>query len=217
MPLGEQQLEKELGSLHYTKLAGGKIRVDPAWVEANLTYIDTPWSLPVGGGGFAARIRCHKRIARRLLDALKEISAQGLTDLIETYDGCWVPRLIRNGTSLSRHSWGCAVDFNAAKFPLGSADKQDPRLVEIMARHGFECGQDWQSRKDPMHFEAIRFLTSESAPASTVDEISVLVGGVKVAAGRLEGGHVVCAIAAVVEALGHTATWDGAKRQLVVR
>jgi len=217
MPLTGQQLEKELGSFHYEKLPGDAIRIEQSWIDANLTYIDTPWSLPVGGGGFAARIRCHKRVARQLLDALKEISEQGLTDLIQTYDGAWAPRLVRGGASLSHHSWGCAFDFNASELPLGSDKQQDPRLVEIMARHGFECGQVWQHRKDPMHFEAIRFLTSESAPASSLDQISVLVGDTKIAAGRLEAGHVVCAIAPIVQALGHTVTWDGANRRLLIR
>src|SRR5574340_567933 len=157
MPLSEQQLEQELGSLHYTDLGGGKIRIEPAWVNANLTYIDTPWRLPVGGGGYASRSRCHKRVARQLLEALEELSAKGLTGLIGTYDGCWVPRKMRHGTHLSRHSWGCAVDLNAGVFPQYSQQQQDPRLVDIMDRHGFECGQVWAKSKDPMHFEAIRF------------------------------------------------------------
>lgn len=217
MPLTGRQLEKELGSFRYDELADGNIRIEQSWIDANLTYIDTPWSLPMQGGGFATRIRCHKRVARQLLDALKELRDQGLTDLIQTYDGCWASRRMRGSASLSHHSWGCALDLNAKTCKFKSDAKQDPRLVEVMARHGFECGQIWHSPKDPMHFEAIRFLTSESAPASTVDEISVLVGSAKVAAGRLEAGHVVCPVAAVVEALGHTATWDGVNRRLLVR
>jgi len=216
MPLTREQLDRELGHFTYIKVAGGKLQLDREWIEANLTYIDSPWALPLGWGGYAARIRCHQRVAAQLTAALKELRDGGLTDLIHTYDGAWTPRLVRGGSTPSPHCWGHAIDLNAAQFPMGSDTQQDSRLVEVMARHGFECGQVWQHRKDPMHFEAIRFSMAESAPASTADEIAVMVAGRKVAVGRLEAGRVVAPVAPVARALGQRVVWDSAGRRVII-
>jgi hypothetical protein len=108
------------------------------------------------------------------------------------------------------------LDFNAGEFPLGSDRKQDARLVEVMERHGFECGQVWQHRKDPMHFEAIRFLDTPAPSAGAPDDVAILVGDKQVSSGRLEAGHVVGPIAPVVEALGHKAIWDGSAKRLLI-
>jgi hypothetical protein len=216
MPLAREQLDRELGRFTYIKLAGGKLQLNREWREDNLTYIDAPWALRLGWGGYAARIRCHRRVAQQLLTALTELQDRGLSDLIDTYDGAWTPRLVRGGSTPSPHCWGHALDLNASAFPMHSDKQQDPRLVEVMARHGFECGQVWQNRKDPMHFEAIRFSVAESAPASTVDEVAVMVGGRKVAAGRLEAGRVVAPVAPVARALGQRVVWDGAGRRVII-
>lgn len=216
MPLTSAQLDRELGSFTYVRLGGDKLRLNPEWVEANLVYVDSPWALPLGWGGYAARLRCHRRVAGQLLAALKELRDRGLSDLIETYDGAWNARLVRGKDSPSHHCWGNAIDLNARKCPMGTNAQQDPKLVEIMNKHGFECGQVWQQRKDPMHFEAIRFSAAESAPASTLDEISVMVGGAKVAAGRLESGRVVAPVAPVAKALGRRVVWDGPGRRVLI-
>ena len=216
MPLTRQELDRELGRFRYERLSGGRLKIDSQWIDANLTYVDAPWSLPLGWGGFAARIRCHQRVARQLLDALCELRDRGLSDLIETYDGAWTPRLVRGGNSPSPHCWGHAIDLNAQGFPMGTERQQDSRLVEAMARHGFECGQVWQHRKDPMHFEAIRFSAVESAPETSVDRIAIVVGGADVAAGRLEAGRVGGPVAPVARALGHRVTWDGARRRVLI-
>ena len=216
MPLTSAQLDRELDSFTYVQLGGGKLRLNREWIEANLVYVDSPWALRLGWDGYAARIRCHRRVAAQLLAALKELSDRGLSDRIETYDGAWNARLVRGGDSPSHHCWGHAIDLNASKCPMGSNAQQNPRLVEIMSKHGFECGQAWQQRKDPMHFEAIRFSAAESAPPSTVDEIAVMVGGAKVAAGRLESGRVVAPVAPVARALGRRVVWDGPGRRVLI-
>ena len=216
MPLTREQLDRELGSFSFVELPRRQLRLDPEWEETNLTYVDAPWRLLLGWGGYAARIRCHRRVARQLLAALRELRDRGLTELIKTYDGAYTPRLIRGGSAPSPHCWGHAIDLNAQEFPLGSDKKQNQKLVDIMERNGFECGQVWEGRKDPMHFEAIRFSAAESAPASTVDEIPIIVGNSPVATGRLEGGRVIGHLAPVVRALGHTATWDEPRRRLVI-
>ena len=216
MPLTREQLDRELGKFSFVELEKGRLRLDREWVEANLTYIDSPRSLPLGWGGYARRIRCHRRVAGQLLAALQELRDQGLIHLIKDYWGAWTPRKVRGGEAPSPHCWGHAIDFNAKEFPLGSDKKQDPRLVDTMDRHGFECGQVWRVRKDPMHFEAIRFAPAESAPESTVAQIPIMVGSDQVGTGRLENGRVVGPFAPVLRALGHDVTWDGTRRRLVI-
>jgi len=74
---------------------------------------------------------------------------------IHTYDGCYNYRPVRGGTHLSLHSWGLAIDLNAAQNPLGSTDrtKQAPELVACFKKHGFWWGADYHHRTDPMHFQ----------------------------------------------------------------
>ncbi|MFB3881112.1 MAG: M15 family metallopeptidase [Armatimonadota bacterium] len=216
MPLTREQLDQQLGSFHYQELPGGKLQIDQAWTDARLVYIDCPWPLALGWGGYAGRIRCHRRVSGQLLSALRELKDGGLTSLIDTFDGAWVARLVRGGNTPSPHCWGHALDLNASEFPLGSDKQQDPRLVPLMARYGFECGQVWQHRKDPMHFEAIRFLDSPVPSGAATDDVSILVGGRKVTTGRLETGHVVGPIAPVAEELGRRVTWDGPNRRLII-
>ncbi len=213
MPFSREELDRELGHLEYQQLPGGKLKLDQGWIDAHLVCIDAPWDLPPGWGGYASRSRCHKRATGQLLLALQELQARALVGLIETSDGVWTARLVTGGSTQSLDCWGHALDLNASKFPLGSSRRQDPQLVAIMADHGFECGQVWEHRKDPMHFEAIRFL---NAVPVTSDQVAILVAGAQVATGRLEGGHVVGPVGAVAQALGRRVTWDGMSKHLSI-
>ena len=78
--------------------------------------------------------------------------------------GCFNPRIARfsDGGSLSSHSWGIAVDINVNKNPLGGKPHQDPRLVAIMAEHGFTWGGLWL-RPDGAHFEWVGTEISQPA------------------------------------------------------
>jgi hypothetical protein len=73
---------------------------------------------------------------------------------IKTYDGCYVVRDVRGSdTTLSLHSWGLAIDLNAADNPLGGTSHQPEELIETFKAHGFWWGGDFHTRKDPMHFQ----------------------------------------------------------------
>jgi len=216
MPLTREQLDRELGRFQYELLPGGRLKIEQSWIDANLVYVDSPWPLRLGWGGYAARIRCHRRVASQLLSALEELRDRGVTHLIETFDGAWNPRLVRGGDTPSPHCWGHALDLNASRFPLGSERKQNPELVEVMARHGFECGQAWQHRKDPMHFEAILFLDGDGPAEGAADEVAIIVHGAQVGTGRLEGGRAVGPVAPLARALGRQVSWDAAHRRVVI-
>jgi hypothetical protein len=122
------------------------VRLDPAFLRR---YI-VARSVPVLG-----TVTCHRALIGPLRAALGELRRRGLARLVDAgdYAGCYAPRRIRPGGSLSLHAWGLAVDLNAAANPYGSSSRQDPRLVRIMLAHGFSWGGDWPTIRDPMHFE----------------------------------------------------------------
>jgi hypothetical protein len=85
---------------------------------------------------------------------MAELEASGLGGLVDPsdYAGCHSARLMSPGGPVSRHAWGMAVDLNASTNPFGAPPAQDPRLVEVMERHGFTYGGRWPT-PDAMHFE----------------------------------------------------------------
>ena len=87
-----------------------------------------------------------------------------LSSTLRTYDGCYVPRFIArdpNG-SISLHTWGIAIDMDAATNYRGIRGTMDSRVVEIFKRWGFAWGGDWRYT-DPMHFELATILTQPRA------------------------------------------------------
>jgi hypothetical protein len=89
-----------------------------------------------------------------------------------TFDGAFAPRFIRcNNTSLSNHAFGTAFDINADENPLGAqpalpADKGCVfELVPIAHQFGFYWGGHF-SRRDGMHFEVAKVLTSAEVSAA---------------------------------------------------
>lgn len=63
-------------------------------------------------------------------------------------------RRTTSGTSMSKHSWGVAVDVNWDKNPYGKKLITDmPRwFIDLWKAEGFGWGGDWNSVKDAMHY-----------------------------------------------------------------
>lgn len=97
--------------------------------------------------------RCHKAMATALHDVWQYLTDNGLIHLLETFDGCYNNRPVRGGTAKSLHSWGLALDVNAALFPLGSKNRQNHELTVAFEMFGFWYGGDYHSRPDPMHYQ----------------------------------------------------------------
>jgi len=100
-------------------------------------------------------VTCHRAMLPALRGALTEIARAGLGGTLGAYGGCYRPRLVRGGDSggtLSRHSYGIAVDVNVARNSFGGRVDMHPRVVEIFRRWGFAWGGTWV-RPDGMHFE----------------------------------------------------------------
>ena len=111
------------------------------------------------------RIQCHKLIANNLLAVFDELLAYYGADKIhelgiDRYGGCFNYRLMRGSeTTLSRHSWGTAIDLDPNRNLLKETSKtarfarpEYKPMIDIFYKHGFlslgrEKDYDW------MHFE----------------------------------------------------------------
>ena len=103
-----------------------------------------------------ANIRIHKHLVPILDKAFKALERAGVQREIRSCDNCFEIRNIKGSDAvLSVHSWGAAIDLNAKENPLGSMGKWSQAFINIMSDSGVFCGQNWQGRKDPMHFSMV--------------------------------------------------------------
>jgi hypothetical protein len=92
-----------------------------------------------------------------LIAVFRELIKTKLVKELKTYDGCLNVRLKRGLNDYSIHSWGLALDFNAALNPLNVKVGSRPNMfthefLEVWRRHGWTCGASF-SRPDGMHFQ----------------------------------------------------------------
>ena len=174
----------------------GAVRILGEWVRQNIVAVSAPFELRDGGGRPIAAVHCHRLIAPALGRVLADLKQRNLCHLINTFDGCFVPRHMSwdPKRGLSRHAWGIAVDVNARLFPYGSKAKQNGRLVEAFRRQGFTWGGEWKT-PDPMHFE-VGDLTQ---PARA---LSIMIDGEHVVDGFMYEGRAVAPVREVAEAIG---------------
>jgi hypothetical protein len=130
------------------------------WEAAHLVTFDAPYALYMDGQ-LVRRIRCHKLVKDSLLLILTKILALYKTPEVihavglDQYDGCYNFRNVRGASHLSMHSYGAAIDFDAAHNPLGATTgRMPPEVVAIFKAEGWRWGGDYSGRKDWMHFEA---------------------------------------------------------------
>jgi len=126
---------------------------DPTVTTNELKYM-TLWDVPthLEVGVIPKRLYCNKILIGPLMQALSNIIDRGLVNELKTWDGCFNVRRKRGLKSLSLHSWGIAIDINAAWNGLGKEPTMSTKLVKCFTDCGFEWGGTW-SRKDGMHFQ----------------------------------------------------------------
>ncbi len=102
------------------------------------------------------RLYLHKDFQPLLKGALAALEQKGLHREIKTCEGTFIIRTVRGSHAhLSVHSWGAAIDLNAAENGLGTAGRWSPAFLDTMRGSGLYCGADWKGRKDPMHFAMV--------------------------------------------------------------
>lgn len=118
--------------------------------ENNMVLWDIPQELEVGV--IPKRLYCNKDLIGPLSNAFKSLIATGKVSELKTWDGCFNIRKKRGLSSMSLHSWGIAIDVNAAWNGLGKEPALSSEFVKCFTDNGFDWGGTW-SRKDGMHFQ----------------------------------------------------------------
>jgi hypothetical protein len=176
----------------------GAIEILGEWERTNIVSFAPPLALRGPGGKPVKEIRCHRLVVTPLRRTLIELQRRELGHLINTFDGCFVPRHTRWDTDhpLSRHTWGIAVDVNARLFPFGSRAKQNEHLVAAFRRQGFASGGEWRN-PDPMHFEMVKL-------PQLADDLEILLNGERLTCGFMQQGRAMAPVREIAEALGAT-------------
>ena len=118
--------------------------------ELGMTLWDVPGFLEIGV--IPKRLYCNKDMIKPLAAAFQALIATGHVKELKTWDGCFNIRKKRGLNSASLHSWGIAIDVNAAWNGLGKVPTLSPGFVKCFTDNGFEWGGTWK-RLDGMHFE----------------------------------------------------------------
>ena len=122
---------------------------DPT-LERNMILWDVPAELEIGV--IPKKLYCNKDLVAPLTQAFKNLIATGFVKELKTWDGCFNIRKKRGLTSMSLHSWGIAIDVNAAWNGLGKTPVLSAGFVKCFTDAGFDWGGTW-TRKDGMHFQ----------------------------------------------------------------
>lgn len=126
---------------------------DPNTREDEGAYMvmwDIPTELEIGV--IPKRLYCNKLMIKPLSAAFKNLIDRKFVDELKTFDGCFNIRKMRALQSQSLHSWGVAIDVNAAWNALGAKPTLSAGFVKCFTDAGFDWGGTW-ARLDGMHFQ----------------------------------------------------------------
>ncbi len=160
--LGQSEVERLFGSFGWKPNGDRTITILGDWVEENITRVHIPElaGVPTFGGRFNGNVRWHSKGVIQLQRAFEEIGRKELQKCISLWGGSFFPRRMVGSSSISRHSWGIALDINPAENGFGRRPAAEGRkgcllpLVPIFEKHGFCWGGRWKPRScDGMHFE----------------------------------------------------------------
>jgi hypothetical protein len=126
---------------------------DPTIPVNEMKYM-TVWDIPphLEIGVIPKRLYCNKQMIHPLINAFTNLIDRKLINELKTWDGCFNVRNKRGLKSMSLHSWGIAIDVNAAWNGLGKEPTMSSEFVKCFTDAGFEWGGTWK-RKDGMHFQ----------------------------------------------------------------
>ena len=114
----------------------------------------TVWDIPsyLEHGHIPKKLYCNRDMIGPLSIAFRNVIDRGLVEQIKTWDGCFNIRTKRGASSTSLHSWGIAIDINAAWNGFGKTPTMSTELVKCFTDAGFDWGGTW-SKPDGMHFQ----------------------------------------------------------------
>jgi hypothetical protein len=133
---------------------------NPEYIKQNCTQI----LFPTKSGD--KKITVHKDLAAVVQPAINQIKSLGLEIYIENCAGGLAVRNVTNGTRLSNHAWGTAIDMNSVRYPYGYKFGEDGIYVGKVKKRNFNDfdkgflqvakifqsqGMTWLRNNDPMH------------------------------------------------------------------
>jgi hypothetical protein len=128
-----------------------------------LVSVTIPWMCVMDTGATCKHITVHPKCAQSLQGILNEIwDVSGHSqDKINEWGmnvcaGGYSYRLMRGGSSLSMHSYGCAVDFDPARNGFGDDHPHFadcPEVLKAFEGERWTWGGNWH-KKDGMHWQA---------------------------------------------------------------
>lgn len=150
-----------VGRIVWQHGSGDTLILPQGWADANIVTVHVPALAGVelyDGSRFDGGVEWYRAGVEQLLGAWAEVQQRGLAKYLLTFDGSFTPRMVRgSSTTPSNHSFGTALDINAAWNPIGHAPGSGKGtvvpLVPIFKAWGFAWGGDYKHRLDPMHFE----------------------------------------------------------------
>lgn len=98
------------------------------------------------------KIYCNALMIEPLKAAFNSLIDGGLQEEVKTWDGCFNIRKKKGQLTMSVHSWGLAIDLNAAWNRMGQTPTLSPEFVQCFKDAGFDWGGDWKT-PDGMHFQ----------------------------------------------------------------
>lgn len=123
----------------------------PPEKESNMILWDVPPLLELGV--IPNKLYCNKDMVVPLTRAFGNIIECGVLDQLKTWDGCFNIRKMKGSTKEpSLHSWGVAIDINAAWNGYNKKPTMSKELVLCFTNAGFTWGGKW-SKPDGMHFQ----------------------------------------------------------------
>jgi len=127
---------------------------DPHKAESkHMTLWIIPEDIRSASSVIPKKIYCNKLLVKPLESAFRALISTGHIDELKTFDGCFNIRQMRGGVSFSLHSWGIAVDVNAATNKFGGTPSLSEDFVKCFTDNGFDWGGHWKTTKDGMHFQ----------------------------------------------------------------
>lgn len=123
------------------------------FLESSMVLWDVPTEIELGV--IPKKVYCNKDMVKHLEQAFKNIISRGLISQLKTWDGCFNIRKKRGAQSQSLHSWGLAIDINAAWNRFGEPPTMSKELVQCFTDAGFDWGGTWK-KPDGMHFQLSR-------------------------------------------------------------
>lgn len=118
--------------------------------EKFMVVWDVPTELEIGV--IPKKLYCNRDLVKPLEQAFRNLIKTGFVKELKTWDGCFNIRKKRGAATPSLHSWGVAIDLNAAWNGFGKPPTLSAGFVKCFTDAGFDWGGSW-TKADGMHFQ----------------------------------------------------------------